>query len=353
VDGDMLLKVPWARFSSADFLVDDRFELWRNTIKSLYDLSPATDRSRGELIVDTTVWNLGGVVITRGVYSAQRLGRSLAVVRHSDLDNYRITLPLQGGAILLDVAGDRRSFGSGTLFVTDLARVDREDVAAGENIILFLNRESVDALLPQPLRMHGFAPRGALASLLRNHLTGLTDVLSRGKVSNATAPALAQATLHLFSAAIRGALPLDEEGKAAVGGALRRCMMRYVDEHLLDPKLSQDSLCRTFRVSRTTLYRLFQTLGGVAAHVQTRRLARIHAVLSEPAHYQHLGRLAEIYGFVSQAHMSKVYRARYGVSPSETRSQGWESGRSEDSHAIAGGAPATQFVRWLQGVSFQ
>jgi AraC-like DNA-binding protein len=353
VDGDTQLKVPWGRFSSADFPVDDRFELWRNTTKNVHDLSPAANRSRADLIVDTTVWNVGGVVITRGFYSAQRRDRSLAIIRRSDLDNYRVTLPLRGGATLVDADGGGRSFSSGTLFVTDLARVDRQDAAAGENIMLFLNRESVDALLPQPLRMHGFAPRGALASLLRNHLIGLTDALSRGKVSNAIAPALAQATLHLFSAAIRGAPPLDEEGKAAVGGALRRCMLRYIEEHLLDPKLSHDSLCRTFRVSRTTLYRLFQTLGGVAAYIKTRRLARIHAALSEPAHYQHLGRLADVYGFVSQSHMSKAYRALYGVSPSETRSQGWESGRSEDLQAIVAGARATQFVRWLQGVVFQ
>ena len=353
MDGDTPLKVPWRRFSSADFPVDDRFEIWRNTTKNVHDLSPATNLSRTELIVDTTVWNVGGAVIARGFYSAQQRDRSLAIIRRSDLDNYRVTLPLRGGATLVDAEDGRRSFSSGTLFVTDLARVDRQDAAAGENIMLFLNRESVDALLPQPLRMHGYAPQGALASLFRDHLVGLADALRRGKVSNATTPALAQATLHLFSAAIRGAPPLDKEGKAAVSGALRRCMMRYVDEHLLDPNLSLDSLCRTFRVSRTTLYRLFKPLGGVAAHLQTRRLACIHAALSAPAYYHHLGRLAETYGFVSQSHMSNAYRTLYGVNPSETRSQGLEPIKCDVSRSIAGGESGMQFVRWLRGISIQ
>ena len=44
-----------------------------------------------------------------------------------------------------------------------------------------------------------------------------------------------------------------------------------------ESNLSIDAICRNFKVSRSTPYRLFEPLGGVSHYVKERRLARVHA----------------------------------------------------------------------------
>lgn len=311
--------IPALRFDTGSLPAGDRFEAWRAAIAPLHEASPLDGADPGALRVETTVWNLGGVVAAWGRYSAQNGERSAAVIRRSGVGGYRLHLTLAGSRIGFETGEDRRLVNPGELVLSDLAQTGRQLTMGGtETVVLYLSRPAVEALAPRAPDLHGLALRGPLADLLRAHVAGLATALGSGAMPADTASALSQATIQLLAAAVSGVVPPEGAPRRAVEDALRRRVMTHVETHLLDPGLSQESLCRAFHMSRATLYRLFQPLGGVAAFVQERRLARIHAALLDPARHHHLGRLSEEHGFASQSHMSRAYKARYGASPSET-----------------------------------
>ncbi len=79
---------------------------------------------------------------------------------------------------------------------------------------------------------------------------------------------------------------------------------------------------RELQVSRSQLYRAFQSLGGVSRYIATRRLASIHAALLSPNERRSIAALAHDYGFVSPVHMSRMFREIYGHSPRAIRARG-------------------------------
>ena len=76
-------------------------------------------------------------------------------------------------------------------------------------------------------------------------------------------------------------------------------------------------------MSRATLYRLFEPLGGVSSYIQERRLARAYAALIHPAHrHRPIYDIAFDCGFASEAHFSRAFRLFFGLPPSELRAMG-------------------------------
>lgn len=308
--------IPALHFDTALLAAGDRFDAWRTAVALQHEVLPAKEEAPGPFAVRADVWKLDGLVATHGYYSAMRTARGARLVRNTGLAGYRLILPLAGGDVGLEI-GDRAAlFGPGTMYLTDLSQPDlQENRGPSEKIVLFLPRDAMDALLPQPRGLHGLALAGPLASLLRAHVVNLVGVLAATPAE--TASALAQATLQLVAAAISGEQPAGEDVRGAVDAVRRRRIIGYIDSRLGDPDLGQEELCRTFRMSRATLYRLFRPLGGVSAVVQDRRLARIHAALIDAPARPHLGRLAETHGFSSQAYMTRAFKARYACTPSE------------------------------------
>lgn len=61
-------------------------------------------------------------------------------------------------------------------------------------------------------------------------------------------------------------------------------------------------------------------MGGVAHYIQEQRLTRACAELCNPAHdHRRIYEVAFALGFSSEAHFSRVFRATFGLSPSDAR----------------------------------
>lgn len=332
--------IPALRFDTEAFPARDRFEAWRTVIAPLYEALPAGSES-DRISVATTAWNLGDIAATHVRYSAQSSERPASLIRRSDTAAFRLYLPLTGPPVGFEVGDDRWLVPPGGLFLSDLAQPGRLVTSgANESVIVYLSRQEVEAVVPRAANLNGLMLEGRLTGLLRHHVAGLGAALAAPGTPASAAPALARATVQLLAAAVSGVAP-REEARHALDDALRRRIADHVEAHLLEPELSQEQLCRTFHMSRATLYRVMQPLGGVASFVQERRLARIRAALLDPARHHHLGRLAEEHGFASQSHMSRAYKARYGVSPSET-------GSAAIAAVPADSDDRAEFARWLR-----
>ncbi len=96
--------------------------------------------------------------------------------------------------------------------------------------------------------------------------------------------------------------------------ALARAAQRYIAENLAKP-LSVDSLCRTFGVSKNSLYANFHTAFGktVNEYITDMRLKQAKKLLCETS--LSIDRISEQTGFASYTYFSRLFKKKYGLSP--------------------------------------
>lgn len=92
-----------------------------------------------------------------------------------------------------------------------------------------------------------------------------------------------------------------------------------IRDHLAIGKLSPDFLADRLGISRASLYRVFAPHGGIMRYVQERRLIAVRAALSDPLETRKLSRIAADLGFNSEAHFSRAFRQRFGITASDYR----------------------------------
>ena len=97
--------------------------------------------------------------------------------------------------------------------------------------------------------------------------------------------------------------------------------MAYIDAHFSNPELNSTQIAAAVRVSVRYLQERFRERGrDVATCIWERRLEAAAQRLSDPACLQQpLGLLAYGCGFTSQAHFSRRFRDRFGMTPREYR----------------------------------
>lgn len=104
---------------------------------------------------------------------------------------------------------------------------------------------------------------------------------------------------------------------------LLRKIREYIEERLGDSDLTLGEIAAAHYISTRHLHGLFHDQGTtVSTYIRVRRLERCRDDLINPVYAdRQVSAIAARWGFVDAAHFSRVYRAHYGESPSETRSQ--------------------------------
>jgi AraC-like DNA-binding protein len=169
---------------------------------------------------------------------------------------------------------------------------------------------------------HGAAALiSSLARQLPEHLDGCTE---RG------AARLAGAVLDLLVVALADRLERTAEiSPETRQWALLRRTYALIEQRLADPELCPGELAAAQFISVRSLHKLFETQQTtVAEWVRQRRLERCARDLLDPALAgESIGAIGARWGITSQAHFSRLFRARYGVTPSDYRATDRRSGR--------------------------
>jgi AraC-like DNA-binding protein len=300
----------------------ERFELFSQRVR-YYDVRKPDDESLATFDISSMHWHLGGASAGRVRYASRDMVRTSRHVRNDQLDHYRVILQ-QEGTCHVDADGVRRTVGPGQILLTDLARP--ESILAptsGSYSVFFLPREIVDEALPQPVDLHGLVPGGVAQAILGDHLASLMRHVEHLTASEAGA--LSRSIVTMLAAAIAPSAATLGPARATIEATVLRQACRYIDLHLSESDLNADKLATFLRISRASVYRLFEPLGGVSAYVKERRLDRLHEILSSASQNLYLARLAEEHGFSSAAQFSRVFKARYGYNPSEAKGRPLET----------------------------
>ena len=302
----------------ATFHGEPGFDVWREKMSGLFEILPPAEGFTESFRIENTSWHLGELVVTDFAFSAREQARTPRKIRADQIDHYRVLLQTSG-TLRVEVDDRQVVVAQGQALISDMARPERLSTTAGSNIVLIIPREVLDEALPAPMSLHGLVLEGPAARLLSSFLPAL--VSEAGTLRRSSATSISRSSIQLVSAALAPSLRTMEAARPAIEVNLMRQVCRYIDLHLTDAELSPIALCKVFRVSRPSLYRMFEPMGGVAAYIRERRLTKIHGLLeSSSAARLRLGRLAEEYTFTDAGHFSKSFRKMFGYSPSEVTS---------------------------------
>ena len=91
-------------------------------------------------------------------------------------------------------------------------------------------------------------------------------------------------------------------------------LRRYIEANLHEPDLSPDSVLLASQLSRPTLYRLFESEGGLATYIRNRRLSQ---AADELRRYPNKAVVEIAYGlgFNSASDFNRAFRRAFDMSP--------------------------------------
>ncbi|NTS66849.1 helix-turn-helix domain-containing protein [Sphingomonas sp. HHU CXW] len=180
---------------------------------------------------------------------------------------------------------------------------------------------------------HGAILEGATATMLARFMATLAETLSLLPADSAAG--MEQAFVALLTAAVGGAIGGAKAG--APGGADARLIQRagqLVDDRIASPELDPAWLAGKLNVSRSELYSVMERFGGVSRFILQRRLARARTALEDTSDQRRIGAIAFAFGFASEAHFARAFRAAFGTTASAVRRA--TSAKPDAPHAKSG-----------------
>ena len=129
------------------------------------------------------------------------------------------------------------------------------------------------------------------------------------------------ATVDLATSVLRCELGMRIEDEANNAGMFAAAQT-FIKRHLTSPRLNPELIARHLHCSRAHLYRVFAARGeAVADYVRERRLESARGLLARgSASKEQIGEIAFRCGFEDPVHFTRVFRQRFGLTPSELRS---------------------------------
>ncbi|MEE4596393.1 helix-turn-helix domain-containing protein [Streptomyces sp. DSM 41524] len=289
---------------------DAFLEAWETQIGDDFPLPAFSPAMAGDYRVRTRAARVRDVAI---VHAHSESAMRTADTPHGVEDRVRMYVVRRGSWTL----GGSRDHGEQT-------------VSAGQFLLRHVGRSTPFETVPHTAAMVTVLPAPPLVPLLGNRMvTGAADaaevrlLVAHAKMVNTTVNDLgpagvraAHSTLIELTKAVAGGRFDDAEPLLAP--ALAQAAKDLAQRRLADPELSPAMLARELHVSVRTLHRAFAAVGeSVAAYIRHRRLEEARLALSSPSNGVSITELAAHWQFADGSHLTRAFKARYGLTPTE------------------------------------
>jgi|SRR5215217_734756 len=294
----------------------DAFERYRASISNLYQVTGVSNHDIANFRNRAVGVHLGTSVMVRCWSLGQTFVRTAEEVRRSGYDHFNLLIDISGD-ITADYDGRAVNSGPGNVRFMDTSRELRTSLSAFEMINFVVPREKMPARL-RNMDLHGLTLDASLGAtrLLHRHVLGLFD--DAEFLTPAQAAAGLDATLALVEGALGSVPEMTTDQVVTIHRTVRGAAKEYIDANLHNGPMDPATIAAAVNVSRSVLYRAFDSYGGVAAYVMTRRLDRcFEALVRRRGRSPAISEIAYANGFTSDAHFSRAFRARFGMSPRE------------------------------------
>lgn len=303
----------------------DAFEIYRASLLDIYEATEVTGGGRKGFRNQAKVTRFDDSVVGRGRSVGQTFVRTPGTVRASGLDHVMVVVNLAESAG--DFDGNNVSSSAASVQFRDLSK---PSASRSENIDV-VNIIAPRHLVPSWLlgrRFHGLTLPGDSAGgrLVASHLLTLSDVSDQ--LTEDEGIAAVEATFVIaerFLGQSSAPTPMQTD---AIQRTIRRRAIHVFDAASKRREMSVADVAMTIGVSRSSLYRAFEPMGGVLTYVRNRRLARVYAAQRmRTGSSVGLEVLASEHGFASAKQLNAAFRDRFGFGPLEVEAQ--REGRPE------------------------
>ena len=281
-----------------------------------FEIPKSARKTRFSCAVD--VYRLPDVTVSQTTGSASRFTRTLKTIARSAIDQVFVVC-YRSGHFAFETGDIKRRVAADAFVFFDLASEVAIEAPTVDNISLAVSRRRLEALFPVLDHSHGTV---ITPSPLTRILLGMMEnIIAIGPAMTVTeARPIADAIIQLVAAALEA--PLRQQAMTAGGnGAVSQIAIKAeIERSLTDPALGPQALLDRFGITRSTLYRLFEPSGGVAAYIAKRRLRLAFRRITDPAESGlRVSQLAFDLGFSHASAFTRAFGEFFGMSPKDAK----------------------------------
>ena len=290
-----------------------RFEALRQFSSPLHDMTAAGTISK-DVRISAMAARLGSCILTRVSNSEVHFARTDRHLKMECCGHLRLRLYLEGRSVGIQ-GEDRFDLSAGMIQIFDYSRPHRAVVTDAETIAVLIPHAAVGYDPKRHPSQFNFAKNSAWGRVLEEGTQSLFNRLPNLRQSEAGQLA------ENYCALIRGVIHQERSGEEAlteIGRVRHAAIRRFIDDNLDNPELGAAYVCLAFKVSRATIYRDFEPLGGIAKYITQRRLEEAMRDLARARLSRGLiKRVSTRWGFHDPSYFNRLFKARFGFSPSE------------------------------------
>jgi AraC-like DNA-binding protein len=307
-----------AEFTTKGLARREQFEAWCAWHSSVFDVICPRQPVGMAFPATHLNWNLGSLGVSRVCAPSLRAERTKAVIRRNPVDHWVIAVS-KGSVVEYNVPASSVTVPAGVPFIFSMA----DEIASTRSrpdlvrCFFYLPRDSflgIAALLDAASGRAVATPEG---KLLADYMALLVNSLP--ELAPEDGSRLVTAVEAMVGACLAPSSDRRAFAKKPTDLTLRERVRRAVRTHLHSPLLGPDKLCREAATSRSRLYRLLESEGGVAHYIQRQRLSEGFTLLRDATNLLPVAKIAEVLCFADASSFSRAFRREFGMSPSDVR----------------------------------
>lgn len=261
---------------------------------------------------------LPDIYLTRTEAGGSKYVREPKTVAQSGTDAI-VALVYLSGSFTCEIDGRTETIQANEIVFLDLDRPITIQAEKVDNISLVIARQRLEDVSSSVTNIHGYVLRsGAIHDLLLSHMRTCIEVGHR--IPTTEAAAVSDVTVRMVAASWNNVTRRTTISARQAGLASLRDIKQFIEGHLGDKDLGPPLLLKVFNLSRATLYRMFEPIGGVAAYILERRMHKAFQIISTlEAEKPRIKQLAMSLGFEHASAFSRAFKKQFGVSPQDVR----------------------------------
>ncbi len=298
------------------------FTRWREIVSNSFvpldveAMGPVFDARLAGRVIDGVFFSEIGVTPHRVTRTPELIGASHEMFT-------KLTLQLLGTAVLVQDGkeavlrpGDIGLYDTSRPYTLSFDSPMHAIVVMFPHKLLDIDPEEVGSLTA--LRLDGGE---GLAKLMSPFLRDMTRAVA--EADGTTGLRLVHNTIDMISTLLVSELIRHSDGSSSRSGEMLHAIHTYISQNLHDPELSVNSIAAAHFISPRYLQQIFSKQGtSISQWIRDRRVGYAKRDLADPRLADRsIGQIATSWGFVSQAHFSKVFKTAVGETAGEYRAR--------------------------------
>lgn len=310
--------VPIAHFDLKNIDPQQRFCLWRESISVIFEVALKPEDPAAAFHASINSYHLSSLLLATCTSQQQFFNRPQRLINIDNLDHFLLQLYIKGESSGQWGKRSNSTVQTGDLVLLDLSQSVESFTSDFSNMTLVIPRSILQQYLPEPEKYHGcILPRdNTFNRLLCTHLFSLMDIVPQLSIEDATIAA--EGVAYLVSHYFRQLSPAPDS--LNFQSPLREGIRYYIQQNITNPHLTPETIAAYFKISRSYLYRLFESEKGICHYIQQQRLRLAFRQLrNDTRHQLRIGNLAFSLGFSSESHFCRSFQQMFGMTPSAAR----------------------------------